>query len=80
MLVLHVCVLVPTLIGVTTIWAGRAVAPPLFDRKNDKLMIEWPTTASNISILTTNQVESVYLLALHQQTHSLVYFGLQVAS
>ena len=70
MLVLHVCVLVPTLIGVTTIWAGRAVAPPLFDRKNYKLMIEWPTTASNISILTTNQVESVYLLALAPSTNS----------
>ena len=47
--VLHVSALVPTLSGVTTIWAGGAVAPPLFDRKNLKLMIEWPTTASNIS-------------------------------
>ena len=33
MLVLHVCVLVPTLSGVTTIWTGREVAPQLFDRE-----------------------------------------------
>ena len=30
--VLHVCVLVHTLSGVTIIWAGRAVDPPLYDR------------------------------------------------
>ena len=35
--------------GVTTIGAGRAVAPPLFDGSKLKInVIEWPTTASNV--------------------------------
>ena len=55
MLVLHVCVLVPTFSGVTTIWAGRAVVPPLFDRKTNG-QLQHP-----MSVLTTTRVESVYL-------------------
>ena len=58
MLVLHVCVLVPTLSGVTTIWAGREVAPPHFDREISDRMANYSINA--MSVLTTTRVESVY--------------------
>ena len=59
MLVLHVCVLVPTLSGVTTIWAGREVAlAPLFDREISDRMANYSINA--MSVLTMTRVESVY--------------------
>ena len=45
MLVLHVCVLVPTLSGVTTIWEGREVASPLFDREISDRMANYSIQA-----------------------------------